>query len=76
MNANESTPTPADTYRGFDVRWSDVNSAFNARPTAETMAAHPYLVPIAARTWAALTPVIDFQYSEAARKATWWESGK
>lgn len=55
-------------YRGFSVTFSDVNNAFNARPTADTKLAHPGLFPIAARTMAELTPVLDAMIEQYATK--------
>lgn len=55
-------------YRGFRVTFSDVNNAFNARPTADTLAGHPELFPIAARSIEELTPVIDAMIEQYATK--------
>ena len=64
----ETKGTEMSHYRGFSITFSDVNNAFNARPTAETKQAHPRLYPIAARTMDELTPCLDMMIEMHATK--------
>lgn len=63
LTGHRSAPTH---YRGFRITFS--GKAFNARPTADTLAGHPRLYPIAARTMEELTPSLDMMIEMYATK--------